>query len=55
MQLRTFQGVSAPLNIGLNMLPSDSFVSCLDFLQGYCTGDFQALQMIVLVVYDAVD
>ena len=26
------------LNIGLNMLPSDSFVSCLDYLLGYSTG-----------------
>ena len=27
-----------PLNFGLNMLPSDSFMSCLDSLLGYSTG-----------------
>ena len=39
-----------PLNIGLNMLPSDSFMSCLDHLLGYSTGDFQIFQLIVLAV-----
>ena len=38
---------------GLNMLPSDS--SCLDFLLGYSTGEFQDLQLIVLVVFGAMD
>ena len=28
------------LIIGLNVIPSDSFVSCLDSLQGYSTGEF---------------
>ena len=37
------------------MLPQDSFMSCLDFLQWYFTGEFQALQLIVLVVFGAVD
>ena len=32
------------------MLPSDSFVSCLDSLLRYSTWQFQALQLIVLVV-----
>ena len=43
------------LNIGLNMLPSDSFVSCLHSLLGYSTGEFHALQLIVLVAFDAAD
>ena len=43
------------LNIGLNMLPSDSFVSSLDSLLAYSIGDFQALQLIVLAVFGAVD
>ena len=30
------------LNIGLDMLPSDSFMSCLHSLLGYSTGEFQA-------------
>ena len=30
-------------------------MSCLDSLLGYSTGDFQALQLIVLVVFGAVD
>ena len=42
------------MNIGLNMLPSDSFMSCLHSLLGYPTGDFQALQLIVLTVFGAV-
>ena len=37
------------------MIPADSFVSRLDSLLGYSTGEFQALQLIVLVVFDAVD
>ena len=37
------------LNIGLNMLTSDPFMSCLDFLLGYSTGEFQAVQLIVLL------
>ena len=41
--------------IGLNMLPSDSFVSCLDSLLGYSTGEFQVLQLIVLAVLGTVD
>ena len=41
------------LNIGLNMLLSDSFVSCLHSLLGYSTGEFQALQLIVLAEFGA--
>ena len=40
------------LHSGLNMLLSDSFMSCLYSLLGYWTG---ALQLIVLVVIDAVN
>ena len=43
------------LNFGLNMLVSDSFMSCLHTLLGYSTGEFQALQLIVLVAFGAVD
>ena len=47
---RTFR-----LNIGLHIFFSDSFVYYLDFLLGYSTWAFQALQLIVLVVFGAVD
>ena len=43
------------LNIGLNMFLLDSFMSCLHTLLGYSTGEFQALQLIVLVAFGAVD
>ena len=43
------------LNIGLNMLTLESFMSCLHSLLGYSTGEFQALQLIVLAVFGAVD
>ena len=36
------------LNIGLDMFPLDSFMSCLHSLLGYSTGEFQTLQLIVL-------
>ena len=42
------------LNIGLNMFPLDSFMSCLPSLLGYSTGKFQAL-LIVLVAFGAMD
>ena len=41
--------------IGLNMLSSDSFMSCLDSLLWYSAGEFRALQLIILVVFGAVD
>ena len=43
------------LDIGLNILPLYSFMSCLDSLLGYSTGQFQALQLILLVVFGTVD
>ena len=43
------------LNIGLNMFPLDSFMSCLHSLLGYSTGELQALQLIVLATFGAVD
>ena len=43
------------LNIGLNTSPSDSFVSYLNSHLGYSVGEFQALQLIVLAVFGAVD
>ena len=42
-------------NIGLNMFLLDSCMSCLHSLLGYSTGEFQALQLIVLAAFDAVD
>ena len=43
------------LNIGLNMFPLDTFMSCLHSLLGYSIGEFQALQLIVLAAFGAVD
>ena len=43
------------LNTGPNTLPLDFFVSCLDSLLGYSTGEFQALQLIVLAMFGAVN
>ena len=34
-----------------HVVPSDSFMSCLDSLLGYSTGKFQVLQVIVFVVF----
>ena len=39
----------------LSMLPTDSFMSYLDFLLGYSTEELQILQLIVLVLFGAVD
>ena len=41
------------LNIGLNMFPLDSFMSCLHSQLEYSTGE--ALQLIVLAAFGAVD
>ena len=41
------------LNIELNMLPLDSFMSCLRSLLGYSTGVVQALQLVVLAAFGA--
>ena len=38
-----------------NKIPLDSFMSCLHSLLGYSIGEFQALQLIVLVAFGAVD
>ena len=43
------------LNIGLNIFPLDSFMSCLYSLLGYPTGEFQALQLIVVAAFGALD
>ena len=42
-------------NIGLNMVPSDPFMSHLDTELGYSAGEFQALQLIVLATFRVVD
>ena len=42
-------------NIALNILPSDSFISCLHSLLEYSTGELQALQLIVLAAFGVVD
>ena len=49
------KSISFSLNIGLNMFPFDSFMSCLHSLLGYSTGEFQASQLIVLAAFGAVD
>ena len=46
--------MSPMLNIGLDMFPLNSFMSCLHSPLGYSTGEFQALQLIVLVAFGAV-
>ena len=50
-----FRPWTISLNIGLNIFPLDSFMSCLHSLLGYSTGGFQALQLIALVGFGAVD
>ena len=37
------------------MVPSDSFISHLATQLGYSTGEFQALQLIVLAAFGVVD
>ena len=46
---------SPPEYLGMNMFPLDSFMSCLHSLLGFSIGEFQALQLIVLVAFGAVD
>ena len=43
------------LNSGLSMFPLGPFMSCLHSLLGYSTGEFQALQLIVLTAFGVVD
>ena len=50
-----FRPWSFSLNIGLNMFPLDSFMLYLHSVLGYSTGEFQALQLIVLAAFRAVD
>ena len=50
-----FRLCTLSLNIGLNMFPLDSFMSFLHSLLGYSKGEFQALQLIVLAAFGAVD
>ena len=45
-----FRPWTISVNIGLDMLPPDAFMSCL-----YSTGEFQALQLIVLAALGAMD
>ena len=42
-------------NIVFNMVPSDSFMSHLATQLGYSAGEFQALQLVVLVAFGVVD
>ena len=50
-----FPPLDNPSEYWIEHVASDSFVSCLDSLQGYFTGEFQALQLIVLAVFGAAD
>ena len=50
-----FRPYTFSLNIGSNIFPLDSFMSCLHSLLEYSTGEFQALQLIVLAAFGAVD
>ena len=43
------------LDIGLNMFPLDSFMSCLHSLLEYFTGEFRVLQLIVLAAFGEAD
>ena len=43
------------LNIGLYTFPLDSFMSSFHSLLGYSTGEFHALQLIILSAFGAVD
>ena len=43
------------LNIGLSMFALDSFMSYLHSLLGYSTGKSQAMQLIVIAAFGAVD
>ena len=42
-------------NIGFDMVPSDPFMSHPDTQLGYSTGEFQALQLIVIAAFGVVD
>ena len=51
----TFLPIDLRLKYGLNMLPSDSFISNLYSKLGYSSGESRALQLIVPVVFGVVD
>ena len=44
-----------PFNIGLSILPRHSSMSCLDSPPGFSAGKLQALQLILMAVFGAVD
>ena len=50
-----FRPLTFSLNIGLNTFPLNCFMSCLHSLLGHSTGELQALQLIVLAAFGAVD
>ena len=52
---RMFLSLDLFENIGFNMVPSDPFMSHLATRLGYSAGEFQALQLIVLATFGAVD
>ena len=43
------------LEYWIDILPSDAFMACLHSLLRYSTGEFQALQLIVLAAFGAMD
>ena len=56
LQSLTSQDIFAPgPSIGFNRVSSDPFMSHLATQLGYTTGEFQALQLIVLVAFGVVD
>ena len=57
VKLSSSGSANPPLDIPFEywIVPSDPFMSCLDSLLGCSTGEFQALQLIVLAVFGAVD
>ena len=52
---RMFLSLDLLQNIGFNTVLTDPFMSHLATQLGYSAGEFQALQLIVLAVFGAVD
>ena len=50
-----FPPLDIPYEYWIEHVTFGSFISCLDSLLGYSTGEFQALQLITLVAFGAVD
>ena len=50
-----FPALEIPFEYWIEHVTLYSFMSSLDSLLGYSTGEFQALQLIALVVFGAVD